>query len=382
MTSPSIPYTQFKATGNASEYISKVLSSGRTQGDGHFSKQSEQLLNDITGCKGVVLTASGTDALEMAGILAGIHPGDEVIMPSFTFVSSANAIVLRGGIPIFVDIDPATLNIDPIGIKAAITARTKAIMPVHYAGIACNMDEILKLSKSHNLKIIEDAAHGIGATWNGQHLGTIGDFGALSFHETKNIVAGEGGALLINDPTLLDRAEVVRDKGTNRKKFIRGEVDRYTWVDIGSSFLPSELQSALLASQLEQLNIINSHRLGIWNHYHESLCDLEQKGLIQRPTIPSASHHNGHIYWILLPDADRREGLRTALYNQGIHATSHYEPLHLAPIAARFARSSPARLPVTETVVKTILRLPLFPHLSKNDADRVIKAVREYLLRA
>ena len=378
MSTPRIPYSQFRASGNASEYISQVISSGRTQGDGPFSKQCEDLLQKITSCPSVVLTSSGTDALEMSVILAGIHQGDEVIMPSFTFVSSANAVALRGGVPVFVDIDPVTLNISPAAIKSAITTRTKAIMPVHYAGVSCDMGEILKIARDHNLKVIEDAAHGIGATWNGQHLGCIGDFGALSFHETKNIVAGEGGAVLVNNPSDHERAEVVRDKGTNRKKFIRGEIDRYTWVDLGSSFLPSELQAALLASQLEQLENINGRRVAIWNRYHEGLFELEQNGLIQRPTIPDGCGHNGHIYWMLLPDAERREGLRKALASQGIQATSHYEPLHKAPIAARFSRVSHEGLPVTEKVVKSILRLPLFPHLDMQHVDRVVKVIRDY----
>ena len=380
MTATSIPYSQFKASGNAADYVAQALSSGRTQGDGPFSKQCEQLLTKITGCPQVILTSSGTDGLEMSGILTGIIPGDEVIMPSFTFVSSANAIVLRGGIPVFVDIDPRTLNIDPKAIKPAITARTKAIMPVHYAGVACDMAEIISIAKDYELKIIEDAAHGIGAKWNGKHLGTIGDLGVLSFHETKNIVAGEGGAVLVNDPENRDRAEVVRDKGTNRKKFTRGEVDRYTWVDVGSSFLPSELQAALLASQLEQIETINGRRVTIWNHYHDAFYDLESKGLLQRPTVPADCEHNGHIYWVVLPNNQRRELLRNDLAKQGIQATSHYECLHTAPISARYARASHEGLPVTERVVKSILRLPLYPHLESGNVDKIIQAVRDSLL--
>jgi dTDP-4-amino-4,6-dideoxygalactose transaminase len=242
------------------------------------------------------------------------------------------------------------------------------------------MGEILKIARDHNLKVIEDAAHGIGATWNGQHLGSIGDFGTLSFHETKNIVAGEGGAVLVNTPSDHERAEVVRDKGTNRKKFIRGEIDRYAWVDVGSSFLPSELQAALLPSQLEQLENINGRRVAIWNRYHEGLFGLEQNGLIQRLTIPDGCAHNGHIYWILLPHTERREGLRTALASKGIQATSHYEPLHQASIAARFYRVSHEGLPVTEKVVKSILRRPLFPHSEMQHVDRVVKVIRDYVI--
>jgi dTDP-4-amino-4,6-dideoxygalactose transaminase len=375
----TIPYSRFKPTGNAAAYISQALESGRVQGDGPFSKKSEALLTDITGSPRVVLTSSGTDALEMAAILAGISPGDEVIMPSFTFVSSANSIVLRGGVPVFVDIDPKTLNIDPVAIKAAITSRTKAIMPVHYAGVACDMKAIQEIARDHQLKIIEDAAHGMGATWKGQHLGAIGDFGALSFHETKNIVAGEGGALLVNDSRAFERCEVVRDKGTNRKQFLRGEVDRYTWVDIGSSFLPGELQAALLASQLEDIKAINSARVAIWNRYHAALAPLESKGLIQRPLIPEGVTHNGHIYWILLKDGEMREAVRRALSGKGIQATSHYECLHKAPIAARFARVSHQGLPVTEHVVNSILRLPLFGKMADRETELVIDALQDAL---
>ena len=368
----TIPYSRFRPTGNAATYVSQALESGRVQGDGPFSKKSEELLTEITKSPRVVLTSSGTDALEMAAILAGISPGDEVIMPSFTFVSSANAIVLRGGVPVFVDIDPRTLNVNPKAIKAAISSRTKAIMPVHYAGVACDMGAIMEIAREHQLKIIEDAAHGMGATWNGQHLGAIGDFGALSFHETKNIVAGEGGALLVNDARAFERCEVVRDKGTNRKQFLRGEVDRYTWVDIGSSFLPGELQAALLASQLENIEEINAARVVIWNRYHAALAPLEARGLIQRPFIPEGVVHNGHIYWIILKDGESREAVRRALSQKGIQATSHYECLHKAPIAARFARVSHQGLPVTERVVNSILRLPLFGQMTERETESVI----------
>jgi dTDP-4-amino-4,6-dideoxygalactose transaminase len=381
-----IPYTVFKPAGRAREYVNTVLETGKTQGDGPFSEKSVELLKQITKSPQVVLTSSGTDALEMAAILAGILPGDEVIMPSFTFVSSANSVVLRGGVPVFVDIDPKTLNICPKAIKSAITSRTKAIMPVHYAGIACDMTAILTIAKEHHLKIVEDAAHATGATWNGRHLGTIGDFGALSFHETKNISSGEGGALLVNDPDSFDRAEIIRDKGTNRKQFLRGEVNRYTWVDVGSSFLPSELQAALLASQLEQLTDITSRRVEIWNRYHSALESLEAKGFIQRPSIPEGCGHNGHIYWILVNSQRKnndqgpnsRDSLSKHLSLRGIQATSHYECLHTAPIAQKYARSSHEGLPVTLQTVSSILRLPLFVTLTDESVDYVIKQIHEY----
>lgn len=378
MTTIQIPFSKFEATGNAANYLNQVLLSGRTQGDGPFSKTCEALLKTTTGCESLVLTSSGTDALEMATIMAGISPGDEVIMPSFTFVSSANAVVLRGGVPVFVDIKSETLNIDPRAIEGALSPRTKAIMPVHYAGVACDMEEILGIARSRGLKIIEDAAHGVGATWRGRHLGTIGDFGALSFHETKNIVAGEGGAILVNDRSCRERMEIVRDKGTNRKKFLRGEVDRYTWVDVGSSFLPSELQAALLASQLEQIDQINGQRRNIWQCYHDGLADLELSGRIRRPQIHADCQHNGHIFWILLEDGTKREALRKYLAEHGVQTTSHYECLHKAPVAAKYAKVSSAGLPVTEAVVKNILRLPLFPQLRMEQVDLVIDLVRTF----
>ena len=379
LITPKIPYTEFKPVGRAQEYLTTVLESGNTQGDGPFSEKSVELLKQITKCPKVILTSSGTDALEMAAILAEISAGDEVIMPSFTFVSSANSIVLRGGVPVFVDIDPKTLNICPNAIRLAITKKTKAIMPVHYAGVACDMTAILEIAKEHHLKIIEDAAHATGAMYKGKHLGTIGDFGALSFHETKNISSGEGGALLVNDPKSFDRAEIVRDKGTNRKQFLRGEVNRYTWVDVGSSFLPSELQTALLASQLEQLKDINRRRIEIWDAYHRAFQQLEAKGFIQRPSLPDGCEHNGHIYWILVKGGERtRNYLSKHLANHGIQATSHYECLHTTPLAEQYARSAEGGLPVTLNAVVSLLRMPLYVTLTNESVDLVIQKVYEY----
>jgi dTDP-4-amino-4,6-dideoxygalactose transaminase len=336
------------------------------------------MLIQLTNSPRVVLTSSGTDALEMAAILSEIGPGDEVIMPSFTFVSSANSIVLRGAVPVFCDIDPLTLNLDPSKLKSCLSGKTKAIMPVHYAGVSCEMESILSFARAHNLKVIEDAAHGMGAFYKGQHLGTIGDFGALSFHETKNISCGEGGALLVNGSENFDRSEIVRDKGTNRKQFLRGSVDRYTWVDVGSSFLPSELQSALLLSQLEIIQDINSKRLEIWNMYHEAFSELENQGHIQRPYIGAGVEHNAHIYWIIVKHSSGREALRKYLAGFGIQSTSHYETLHLAPVAAKFGRPSPDGLNVTEASAKNILRLPLFRDLSIEDTRFVIEKVLQY----
>ena len=373
-----IPYTEFKPVGRAQEYLTTVLESGNTQGDGPFSEKSVELLKQITKCPKVILTSSGTDALEMAAILAEISAGDEVIMPSFTFVSSANSIVLRGGVPVFVDIDPKTLNICPKAIRRAISPKTKAIMPVHYAGVACDMTAILAIATEHKLKIIEDAAHATGAMYKGQHLGTFGEFGALSFHETKNISCGEGGALLVNDPKAFDRAEIVRDKGTNRKQFLLGQVSRYTWVDVGSSFLPSELQAALLASQLEQLKKINHRRIEIWNSYHAAFEQLEAKGFIQRPILPAGCEHNGHIYWILVNQTANRSKLSKHLAAHGIQATSHYECLHTTPLAKKFARTAEDGLPVTLNAVASILRMPLFVTLSDESVNFIIQRVCEF----
>jgi dTDP-4-amino-4,6-dideoxygalactose transaminase len=302
-------------------------------------------------------------------------------MPSFTFVSTANAVVLRRGVPVFVDIDPRTLNMDPDAVRAAVTPKTKAIMPVHYAGVGCDMDQIMAIAAEHDLVVIEDAAHGMGAKWKGRHLGTIGEFGVLSFHETKNIVAGEGGAILVNDSRARERAEIVRDKGTNRKKFLRGEIDRYTWVDLGSSFLPGELQAGLLVSQLEQIDAINGRRLSVWNRYHSGLENLEAMGKLRRPQIPAECAHNAHIYWVVLADGERRGQVRQSLATRGIQATSHYECLHKSPVAARQARVADGGLPVTENVVRSILRLPLHPHLSDEDVEAVIDAVTEIVTR-
>ena len=370
-----IPFTKFIVDGSARENVLDVLGTGKVQGDGPYSRRSEDKLAAITGSPRVVLTSSGTDALEMAAILAGLEPGDEVIMPSFTFVSSANAVVLRGAKPVFCDIDPTTLNLDHNRIEACITPETKAVMPVHYAGIACEMDAIMEISTRHGLKVIEDAAHGMGAYYHGRHLGSIGHFGALSFHETKNISCGEGGALLVSDRASFLRCEVVRDKGTNRKEFLRGEVDRYTWVDVGSSFLPGELQAALLLSQLEIIERINGRRRQIWDSYHEGLEGLEREGFIQRPSVPAGRVHNGHIYWVLTRDGKEREALRQYLSAAGIQATSHYECLHLAPVASSFSRSSPEGHPVTESAAGRILRLPLFRGLEDNEVKSVIDRI-------
>ena len=306
-------------TGKELFFIAEAHFNGMLAGDGPFTKKCHQWLEQKTGSTKALLTHSCTAALEMAAILADIQPGDEVIMPSYTFVSTANAFVLRGGVPVFVDIRPDTLNIDETLIEAAITNRTKAIVPVHYAGVACEMDTIMAIAKKHNLLVIEDAAQGIMSTYKGRALGSIGHLGCYSFHETKNVISGEGGALLVNDTELVLRAEIIREKGTDRSRFFRGEVDKYTWQEVGSSFLPGELIAAFLWAQLEEAQAITDKRLDVWNEYHRSLEILEQKGLLRRPIIPDGSSHNAHMYYVLLDQKIDRHSVLINLKNSGIN---------------------------------------------------------------
>ena len=308
-----IPFNKPFLTGKELYYIAEAHALGQLAGDGHFTKLCSNWLEHRTGCHKALLTHSCTAALEMAAILADIQPGDEVIMPSYTFVSTANAFVLRGGVPVFVDIRPDTLNIDESLIEAAITAKTKAIVPVHYAGVACEMDAIMDIANRHKLLVIEDAAQGVLANYKGRALGSIGHLGCYSFHETKNIISGEGGALLINDPALIERAEIVREKGTNRSNFFRGQVDKYTWVDIGSSYLPGEIIAAFLWAQMQEADVITNRRLAIWNNYHNMFEALEQAGRILRPVIPVGCEHNAHMYYLLLSNLEERTVFITAM---------------------------------------------------------------------
>jgi dTDP-4-amino-4,6-dideoxygalactose transaminase len=304
----------------------------------------------------------------MAAILADLKPGDEVTMPSYTFVSTANAFVLRGAVPVFVDIRPDTLNIDETQIEAAITEKTRAIVPVHYAGVACEMDTIMAIARKYDLLVIEDAAQGIMATYKGRPLGSIGHMGCLSFHETKNIISGEGGALLVNDPGFAERAEIIREKGTNRSQFFRGQVDKYTWVDVGSSYLPGEIIAAFLWAQMEEADEITRRRLHLWNVYHQWLAGLEDKGVLRRPIVPRECAHNAHMYYILMPDLEARTRLIEALKRQDIHPVFHYVPLHSAPAGLSHSRTHGA-MKVTESICDRLLRLPLWlglePHQSR-----------------
>jgi dTDP-4-amino-4,6-dideoxygalactose transaminase len=346
-------------TGKELEYISQAHAQGHLSGDGPFTKKCHSWLEQRTGCGKALLTHSCTGALEMAAILAGIGPGDEVIMPSYTFVSTANAFVLRGGVPVFVDIRPDTLNLDERMIEAAITPKTKAIVVVHYGGVACEMDRILAIAREHHLLVIEDAAQGIGAKYKGRALGTLGQLGALSFHETKNIISGEGGALLVNDERFMERAEIIREKGTNRNKFLKGQVDKYTWVDIGSSYLPSELIAAFLWAQFENFESIMERRMSMWNGYHQGFREAEVKGVLRRPLIPADRQANAHLYPIRAPDREKRDAWLVSLNQRDINAVFHYVPLHDSPAGLKYGRTH-GNLEVTTQMSERIIRLPLW----------------------
>jgi dTDP-4-amino-4,6-dideoxygalactose transaminase len=374
VTAPLVPFNRPFLTGQEIPFIQQACTNGILAGDGPFTGQCEQWLERRVGCRKALLTHSCTAALEMSAILAEIRQGDEVIMPSFTFVTTATAFVLRGGRPVFVDIRKDTLNIDETKIEAAITSRTRAIVVVHYAGVGCEMDAILGLARKHGLSVIEDAAQGIMASYKMKPLGSFGKFGALSFHETKNVIAGQGGALLINDAQTIERAEIVWQKGTNRNKFFRGQVDKYTWTDIGSSFLSGELPAAFLWGQLSGVDEIMRRRLALWNRYHDGFSDMEREGYFRRPNVPSECTHNGHIYYLIMPSADARGKLISSLKEQGIMAVFHYVPLHSSPAGRKFGRATET-LPVTEDLSARLVRLPLWVGM-EGQIDRVIDVIR------
>ncbi|MBU0664951.1 MAG: dTDP-4-amino-4,6-dideoxygalactose transaminase [Proteobacteria bacterium] len=360
----NIPFNKPYMTGKELFYIAEAHFNGILAGDGPFTKRCHGWLETRTGAKKALLTNSCTAALEMAALLLDIHPGDEVIMPSYTFVSTANAFVLRGGVPVFVDIRPDTLNIDETLIEAAITAKTKAIVPVHYAGVACEMDAIMDIARRHSLMVIEDAAQGIMSSYKGKPLGSLGHMGCLSFHETKNIISGEGGALLINDASLVQRAEIVREKGTNRSQFFRGQVDKYTWCDVGSSYLPGELSAAFLWAQMEAADEITNRRLALWNSYHQAFASLEHDGIIIRPVVPPESTHNAHMYYLLLSDLASRTVFIDHMRQKGIGTVFHYIPLHSSPAGKQFGRPH-GELPVTIEFADRLVRLPLWVGLEE-----------------
>ncbi len=355
----TIPFNKPYMTGRELWYIAQAHTNGHLAGDGMFTKKCHAWLEARTGAHKALLTHSCTASLDMAAMLADIQPGDEVIMPSYTFVSTANAFVLRGGVPVFVDIRPDTLNIDETGIEAAITPRTKAIVPVHYAGVACEMDAIMDIAQRHKLLVIEDAAQAVMSTYKGKSLGAVGHLGAYSFHETKNIISGEGGALLVNDDRFAERAEIIREKGTNRSQFFRGQIDKYTWVDIGSSYLPGEVIAAFLWAQMEEAQNITQKRLDIWRRYHEALAPLEVAGKLRRPIIPEGCRHNAHMYYILLESLEKRTRVIAQLKEQGVNAVFHYVPLHSSPAGKKYGRSS-GELRHTDDLADRLLRLPLW----------------------
>lgn len=364
--------------GKETEYIKEAVEkNGMICGDGPFTKKCSQWMKERFQTKNVLLTTSCTHALEMAAFLADIQPGDEVIMPSYTFVSTADAFVLRGATCVFVDIRPDTMNIDETKIEEAITKKTKAIVPVHYAGVSCAMDEIMAIAKKYNLKVVEDAAQGVNAFYKGKALGTIGDFGCYSFHETKNYSMGEGGAILFQDDRYLEPAEILREKGTNRSQYFRGQIDKYTWVGYGSSYLPSDMNAAYLWAQLEEADKINDKRLSIWNFYHEELKELEDKGVLERPYIPEYATHNAHMYYIKVKDLRVRTKLLAYLKERGILSVFHYVPLHSATAGKKFGRFHGEDVYTTKESER-LCRLPMYYSLSLEEAAEVVKALKEF----
>lgn len=364
-------------TGKELEYIKEAIEGRKICGDGKFTKKCSDWLEQKTGAAKVLLTTSCTHATEMAALLSDINPGDEVIMPSYTFVSTADAFVLRGAKVVFVDIRPDTMNIDENKIEAAITKKTKAIVPVHYAGVACEMDTIMNIATRHNLLVIEDAAQGVMSEYKGKSLGTIGDYGCFSFHETKNYSMGEGGALLIKSEDMIENAEIIREKGTNRSKFFRGQIDKYTWVNYGSSYLPSELNAAYLYAQLEQADNINDARLKAWNLYYSSLSKLAQSEKIELPYVPKECKHNGHMFYIKVKDIDERTRFISFMKEKGIGCVFHYVPLHSAPAGRKYGRFSGEDIYTTRESER-LVRLPMWYGLGENEQQEVVERIYEF----
>lgn len=372
-----IDFNKAPFTGKETEYMQQAIQSGKMCGDGPFTKQCSRWICDKYQVKHTLLTTSCTHALEMAAYLSDIQPGDEVIMPSYTFVSTADAFVLRGAKIVFVDIRPDTMNIDEKLIEDAITEKTRAIVPVHYAGVACAMDEIMATAKKHNLKVIEDAAQGVNAFYKGKALGTIGDFGCYSFHETKNYTMGEGGALLFNDDCYQERAEILREKGTDRSKFFRGQVDKYTWVDFGSSYLPSDLNAAYLYAQLEIADKINDKRLEIYHLYDQAFASLEEKGVLERPHVPEYAVHNAHMYYLKLENLEARTRFIEHLKANGIQSVFHYIPLHSATAGKKFGRFHGEDVYTTKESER-LVRLPMYYNLEMENVRYVADTILKY----
>ncbi|HBH53723.1 MAG TPA: dTDP-4-amino-4,6-dideoxygalactose transaminase [Planctomycetaceae bacterium] len=373
-----IPFNKPFIAGKELFYIARAVANGDISGDGPFTQQCASLLEQQFGIPKVLLTPSCTAALEMAAMLCDLQPGDEVILPSFTFVSTANAVVRLGAHPVFVDVRPDTLNLDENLIERALSPRTRAIVPVHYAGVSCDMDRIMELARAHNLLVIEDAAQGVNASYRGRPLGSIGHLGAYSFHETKNFICGEGGALCINAPEYIERAEIIRDKGANRRQFLRGQVDKYTWVDIGSSYVPSEICSAFLYGQLELMDSISARRRQAYEFYERELAPLETAGLLRRAQIPGDCTSNSHLFWIVLNDTATRDALMAHLKAHGILAVFHYVPLHSSPMGKRYGYRGD-ELPVTNDLSSRLLRLPLFYEILEEEQREVVRQVTDFL---
>ena len=373
-----IPFNKPFIAGKELFYIARAVANGDISGDGPFTQQCASLLEQQFGIPKVLLTPSCTAALEMAAMLCDLQPGDEVILPSFTFVSTANAVVRLGAHPVFVDVRPDTLNLDENLIERALSPRTRAIVPVHYAGVSCDMDRIMELARAHNLVVIEDAAQGVNASYRGRPLGSIGHLGAYSFHETKNFICGEGGALCINAPEYIERAEIIRDKGANRRQFLRGQVDKYTWVDIGSSYVPSEICSAFLYGQLELMDSISARRRQAYEFYDRELAPLETAGLLRRAQIPGDCTSNSHLFWIVLNDTATRDALMAHLKAHGILAVFHYVPLHSSPMGKRYGYRGD-ELPVTNDLSSRLLRLPLFYEILEEEQREVVRQVTDFL---
>jgi dTDP-4-amino-4,6-dideoxygalactose transaminase len=371
------PFNRPFIVGKELFYIAQAVTFGNLGGDGHFTQSCCRLLENQFGIPKVLLTPSCTAALELAALLCNLEPGDEVIVPSYTFVSTANAIVRAGARPIFVDIRPDTLNLDEQLIEQAISEKTKAIFPVHYAGVSCEMDEILRIAEAHDLIVVEDAAQAVYGSYGDRPLGSMGHLATFSFHETKNYICGEGGALCVNDTSLLERAEILRDKGTNRQQFLRGEVKKYEWVEIGSSYVPSELVSAFLLGQLEEMEHIADRRRSVYRYYDEQLKSLEERGLLRRPIVPRQCYTNYHLFYILLPSRDIRDAMESYLAEQGVQAISHFEPLHSSPMGKKLGYSV-RELPVTESVAGRILRLPLFYDITGTQQSQVVESIEQF----
>jgi len=372
-----VDFNRAVIVGREMEYIAEAIANAHISGDGPFTKKCHALLQEALGVPKALLTTSCTHALEMAAILLDIQEGDEVILPDFTFVSTVNAFVLRGAHPVFLDIRPDTLNLDESKLEAAITSRTKAILPVHYAGVGCEMDTIMEVARQHHVAVVEDNAHGLYGKYKGQFLGTFGVMATQSFHETKNFTSGEGGALLINDPKYVERAEIIREKGTNRSRFFRGQVDKYTWVDIGSSYLPSDLLAAFLYGQLEQRERIQNHRKGLWETYDLALKDWAEKNGVGLPTVPAHTEQSYHMYYILLPNLDLRQNFIQYLRNLGIYSVFHYLPLHLSDMGQHFGGKI-GDCPVTEDISDRLVRLPFHNGLTNSEQEIAIEAILDF----